>query len=151
MTKTLLGAAAALALLAGGPAFAQQGGSTTAPTTTAPATAAPSVTIVEIDPILMERRIDELEEMDVYSADGEEIGDVEEIVRRDGMLYAVIEAGGFLGLGETELAIPLNHFRFQNERLTLPMTAAEFEAFEEYAEGDYEQIHDGFVRDHRVR
>jgi len=34
--------------------------------------------------------------------------------------YAIIGAGGFLGMGKHDVAIPVNQFRVENNKITLP-------------------------------
>lgn len=152
-TKTAFAAGTALLLAAG--AVAAQPVLPSNPTTpTAPVErVSPDarVGIVDIDPRLNERRVDELKDMSVYSADGRDIGEIEQVVRRGGQLYAVMEAGGILGIGARELAVPLDRFRFQGDRLTLPMTKAEFEAMEDYASEEYERLDGGTVGGYRSR
>lgn len=58
-------------------------------------------------------------DMEVIGADGEEIGDVEELLFRDGETYAVIGSGGFLGLGEKEIALPLSDMRVSEDKLVM--------------------------------
>jgi sporulation protein YlmC with PRC-barrel domain len=48
---------------------------------------------------------------DVIEANGEEIGEIDYVVMEEGKLSAVIGIGGFLGLGEYTVAIPVNEFQ----------------------------------------
>ncbi|MGQ9368105.1 PRC-barrel domain-containing protein [Azospirillum sp. ST 5-10] len=149
--KTLLTAAATAALLSAAPALAQTTLDPAAPTV-APS-AAPSAGMAaggDLDPMLMQQRIDDLEDADVYGADGKEIGEIEEIVRRDGQLYAVFDADEFLDTSDRDFAIPLDHFRYVNERLTLPLTEEQVDALQEFKKGDFEDYaeeHDMTVGD----
>ena len=54
---------------------------------------------------------------DVYGANDEEIGEVEGVlIGANGQVTAIIvEVGGFLGIGETQVAIPWNSVRIQNQ------------------------------------
>lgn len=102
---------AAVALLLAGPAFAQSPAAETAP---APGTEAGStsggmtmgttstmemkyVTVSDAD--IMASR---LEDLDVYNNEGEDIGEIEDLVIRDGQTITgvVVSVGGFLGLGD---------------------------------------------------
>jgi len=61
----------------------------------------------------------------VYDAKGESVGDVADlIVDRDGHVPAVvISVGGFLGIGNKLIAIPMDGVKFgENDRLTVNLT-----------------------------
>jgi sporulation protein YlmC with PRC-barrel domain len=62
-------------------------------------------------------RASSLEGLDVYNQDNEKIGDISElIVDGSGRIQAVIVGiGGFLGMGERDVAIPMDQIRFVNE------------------------------------
>ncbi|MFC1458569.1 PRC-barrel domain-containing protein [Microvirga arabica] len=64
-------------------------------------------------------RVSDLENMDVYSVRGQQIGEVKRLVRGLGnnQSYIVLEHGGFLGLGEKEVPIPLNRVFMMGDRL----------------------------------
>lgn len=57
--------------------------------------------------------------LDVVDSDGEVVGDVGEVGRRDGQLYAIFGVGGFLGLGQRQVAVPLERMRLDGERMVL--------------------------------
>lgn len=60
--------------------------------------------------------IDDLEDMDVYNGKGEQIGSVEEIVAgTDKKQYVVIAEGGFWGVGEDHVVLPLERFWVQGD------------------------------------
>ncbi|EAQ04504.1 hypothetical protein OB2597_10179 [Pseudooceanicola batsensis HTCC2597] len=68
--------------------------------------------------------------MEVIGANGEELGEPEAVIERDGQIMLVIDEGGFLGLGEDQTAVPLSRVQMdaQNERLQLQeLTAAEID------------------------
>ena len=82
---------------------------------------------------------------EVVNAKGETLGEVEKLVISTGdqQVYAVVGVGGFLGIGEKEVAIPLEQLQPQGENLTLtsgitedelknsmPYNESEFSAFE---------------------
>ena len=54
---------------------------------------------------------------EVLGANGEEIGSIERVIRMDGRTYAVVEHGGFLGLGDTDIPLPLTELRMDGDRL----------------------------------
>ena len=68
--------------------------------------------MAELDQELAGLTAGELIEQDVYNATtGDEVGELQRIVRMDGQLYAVIAGGGFLGIGAEEVAIELNRLQ----------------------------------------
>src|SRR5262245_39015484 len=58
----------------------------------------------------------------VYNDKNEHIGKVEDIIiSRDRKLsYGIVSAGGFLGIGSHDVAIPAGQFQMANDRLVLP-------------------------------
>lgn len=81
--------------------------------------------------------------MDVAEANGEVIGEIDYVVRDGDDLAAVIGIGGFLGLGEYTVAIPLNEFSMGTEDDTLKLAAwteAELEAQPEFDETNVEGL-----------
>ena len=72
-------------------------------------------------------RASKLEGLDVYNENDEKIGDISElIVDSSGKIQAVIiGVGGFLGIGERNVAIPFEQIKFVNEpRATATATTA---------------------------
>jgi sporulation protein YlmC with PRC-barrel domain len=62
-------------------------------------------------------RASKLEGVDVYNQENEKIGDVSELlVDSSGRIQAVVvSVGGFLGIGERDVAIPMDQIKFVNE------------------------------------
>ena len=56
----------------------------------------------------------------VVGANGKKIGDIEKIVNMNNRLYAVAGRGGFLGIGEQKVAIPLSSVVLRNKKLVAP-------------------------------
>jgi sporulation protein YlmC with PRC-barrel domain len=72
-------------------------------------------------------RASKLEGLDVYNQNDEKIGDIRElIVDSSGKIQAVvIGVGGFLGVGERDVAMPFDQIKFVNEpRATATVTTA---------------------------
>lgn len=70
---------------------------------------------------------------DVFNADGEDLGDVKEIMldmRSGHVSYAVLSFGGFLGMGEKLFAVPWNVLKLdtENKRFTLNVTKERLES-----------------------
>ena len=62
-------------------------------------------------------RASKLEGLDVYNPNNEKIGDISELlVDSSGKIQAVVVGvGGFLGIGERDVAIPMDQIKFVNE------------------------------------
>jgi sporulation protein YlmC with PRC-barrel domain len=59
---------------------------------------------------------------DVYNDKGEKVGAVQDlIVAPDkAVSYAIIGTGGFLGMDKHDVAIPMNQFKMEDGKITLP-------------------------------
>jgi sporulation protein YlmC with PRC-barrel domain len=66
-------------------------------------------------------RAAELEDLDIYNGQGQVLGDIERVIVNpaDNRQYAVIGRGGFLGLFEEEVALPVNRLAAQGDRLMI--------------------------------
>jgi sporulation protein YlmC with PRC-barrel domain len=70
---------------------------------------------------------DTLEGDDVFSADGEKLGDIQDImidVPTGRVAYAVMAAGGFLGIGEKLFAIPWSALTLDADRKCFVLDAS---------------------------
>ncbi|KLK94020.1 photosystem reaction center subunit H [Microvirga vignae] len=110
--------------LIGAPALAQNqpagSGTTGAPAATSPTTttspaAGGAGSMTQMQP--GQWRASKLEGLDVYNQNDEKIGDVSEmLVDQSGKIQAVVVGvGGFLGIGEHDVAIPFDQVKFVNE------------------------------------
>jgi sporulation protein YlmC with PRC-barrel domain len=119
MRNGLTAAAVVMALAL--PAWAQDAATTTSPaTTTTPATSAPATSSWYSG-----KRAQEIVGQDLYGADGEEIGSINNVLlSSDGtQAAALVGVGGFLGIGEREVAIPLDEVSMDaDDRLTTTLT-----------------------------
>ncbi|MBM6583651.1 PRC-barrel domain-containing protein [Microvirga sp. BT689] len=70
-------------------------------------------------------RASKLEGLDVYNQNNEKIGDISELlVDSSGKIQAVVVGvGGFLGMGERDVAIPFDQIKFVNEPRAVVTTA----------------------------
>jgi sporulation protein YlmC with PRC-barrel domain len=104
MLKMPLAAGLAATVLMAGSALAQ----TTAPTQPA----GPGQVMTQLPPDLM--RGSQLMGIDVYGADNQKIGDIDEVlVDRQGKIHGfVVGVGGFLGIGEKDVAIPFHQVQW---------------------------------------
>lgn len=84
------------------------------------------------DDPLLRMRASELIERDVLNTAGEEISEVEDLVVIEGETgpFVLIEVGGFLGIGEKQIAIALSQFELIDDQLVLEadVTADDMEA-----------------------
>ncbi|MEI4261775.1 PRC-barrel domain-containing protein [Roseovarius sp. D0-M9] len=129
--KKLMMTAAASALIAGG-AIAQDTTTGTG-TDTGMAADAPAMTpaFTSID----EMTVGDLVGMSVYEPNGESIGDIDYVVGAGGTAEAVIGIGGFLGLGEHTVAVPLDELGYDADQQMVTMETTR-EALEERPEID---------------
>lgn len=58
----------------------------------------------------------------VYNEEGKSIGKIDDIIVApdSSISYAIVGAGGFLGLGKHDVAIPVKNFKVENKKITLP-------------------------------
>jgi putative membrane protein len=85
----------------------------------------------------------------VVTSNGEDVGEIEDIVlnREDKAVLAVISVGGFLGIGEKDVVVPFNNLK-QGEKEAILMTAATEEQLKNmpaYKKGD--TTYDVYPRD----
>jgi sporulation protein YlmC with PRC-barrel domain len=117
MKKTIC-AAALIAFAAAAPALAQS--------------AASYIEIESEDQVVSELNltVEQIEDMDVYDASGEEIGEVEEVLGgSDGVPTTLaVEVGGFLDIGDTDALVELSEVTVVDDRLQIDMTREEIEA-----------------------
>ena len=104
----------------------QPAGSTTAPpagSTAAPAQMNSGNWMTQEQP--GQWRASKLEGLDVYNQNNEKIGDISELlVDSSGKVQAVVVGvGGFLGIGERDVAIPFDQIRLVNEPRAVATTA----------------------------
>lgn len=85
--------------------------------------------------------VGEITDYDIMGADGETLGDIQDIVNVQDKLYAVIGSGGFLGLGEKEVAIPLSSLVLRDNTLIAPnISENQIEALEEFNTEQYQGL-----------
>lgn len=74
--------------------------------------------------------VDQLEDMDIVDANGDEVGDVEEILADgEGNIVAITaEVGGFLGIGEKEVIVSVDQLEVRDDKLTTSLSKEQMEA-----------------------
>jgi hypothetical protein len=86
---------------------------------------------------------DELKNMEVVNPLGEKVGKVDSIIRsREGgtEIQAVISSGGVLGIGASEVAVPIDSLELSEDKLQISATQEELEARENYEPGAYVEV-----------
>jgi PRC-barrel domain len=81
------------------------------------------VTVVERDDIINGWSVKrQLLGQDVYNDKDEKIGKIEDIIigRNRAASYGIVSAGGFLGIGAHDVAIPAGQFQMKNDKILLP-------------------------------
>ena len=113
------------ATLLSGSALAQASPSATstmpsATTSTMPTSGAMNSTSWMTQPQSGQWRTSQLEGLAVYNANNERIGEINEMLVDSGgkIQAAVIGVGGFLGIGERDVAVPFEHLKFVNEAVS---------------------------------
>ncbi|MHC4052677.1 PRC-barrel domain-containing protein [Bradyrhizobium sp. 25ACV] len=119
MMKTTFAAALISSALIGGAAFAQS---------TPPADrAAPAATAQPADKMMLKDnwRASKLMGLDVYNEANEKLGDINELlVDKSGKINAVvIGIGGFLGMGEHDIAVSMDKLKFVEEPVRTSSTS----------------------------
>lgn len=98
----------------------------------------------EINPTLASMTVGDLLGKDVIEANGETIGEIDYIVVDGGKLSAVIGIGGFLGLGEYTVAIPVSELEpsaeDENALKLTRWTESELESQPEFDESGVESL-----------
>lgn len=122
LSKYIAAAMLGTALMAA-PALSQT--QTQTPSTAAPA--AKSDTKAEINPALKDKwRASKLIGLDVYNDQNEKLGDINELILdKDGKIgFVVIGVGGFLGMGEHDIAVTLDKLKFVEEPVRTATTTS---------------------------
>lgn len=78
----------------------------------------------------------------IVSREGEEIGDVQEVVQdpTSGQKFAVVDVGGFLGVGQKSIVIAFDELQMSGDRLQSDLTRETLQTKTEYSPGDYEPV-----------
>jgi len=94
----------------------------------------PEESAIEMTSSLYSASPAELQDRQVLGNDGEKLGRITHIVsdRRSNQVYVIIASGGFLGLGASEHAVPLDSLDRIENQLHLPLTKDELAQREKY-------------------
>jgi hypothetical protein len=76
----------------------------------------------------------------VVNETGDEVGEIEDVVMKDNAYFAVVSVGGFLGLGDKNVAIPLDELKLGEDEAYLmsAQTEEQLEQMPAYEATQYE-------------
>lgn len=91
--------------------------------------------------------VDQLEDMKVVNDKGEKIGEIDEIVRsktNKDNLFAVVDVGGFLGIGDREVLLSIRDMSKRGNDLAAPAgtTKAQLEKLPKYDKDQFVELPD---------
>lgn len=77
----------------------------------------PSTAGTQMDNMLHQKRADEIIGKDVVNDRGDEVGTIEDLVldQEDKVVYAIVSAGGFLGIGDKKVAVDFKELSLVGE------------------------------------
>jgi sporulation protein YlmC with PRC-barrel domain len=92
---------------------------------------------LEDDDFIVQRwglSVEDIEDLDLYTQDGEEIGEIEEVlVDADGQVRALtVEVGGFLGIGDREAIIEIDRLDRVDDQFQTSYTKEQLEQLPEW-------------------
>lgn len=78
--------------------------------------------------------VDQLDDLDIYTSDGEEIGELEDVYSdaQGNPVAASTDFGGFLEIGDKDVLLMLDQMTLDGEVLVVNMTAADVQALPEW-------------------
>lgn len=95
---------------------------------------------VDVKEVAKGYRASELTGADVENGAGEEIGSIDDlIVDREKVLFAILEVGGFLGIGGFLVAIPYDSMEISEDGSKIVLAQGSKEELEKLPEFNYEQ------------
>ena len=111
------------------------------PWTTGPALSQNVVVLdVDVKEVAKGYRASELTGADVENGAGESIGSIDDlIVDREKVLFAILQVGGFLGIGGFLVAIPYNSLEISEDGAKIVLAQGSKEELQKLPEFNYEQ------------
>lgn len=87
-------------------------------------------------------QVSELEGRDLVNQDGEELGDIDRVVRdtQGNDTYVVVSEGGFLGFGEDEIAYPVSDLEIRSEGEVVLQSQSGERAANELDDDNFEEL-----------
>lgn len=101
-----------------------------------------NVVVIDVDvkEVAKGYRASELAGADVQNGAGEEIGSIDDlIVDREKVLFAILEIGGFLGIGGFLVAIPYNSLEINEDGSKIVLAQGSKEELQKLPEFKYEE------------
>lgn len=93
---------------------------------------------------IFDQNVEDLIGRSVATEAGEDVGEVDFIGMRGQTLVAIVGVGGFLGMGENEVAVPLEKLIVRRNELIIPqLTQAQLENMPEYNENEVRILEPG--------
>lgn len=120
-----------------------EGASTSAGDTGTMSNTSPGTTTTVADNPLYNMKGEQIVGQNLYGPNGEEIGEVDNVVMsQDGkQAAAVVGVGGFLGIGERKVTIPLDQLRMgADSKLTTSMTKDQISSMQPYEESGWSKL-----------
>ena len=133
--KTLISMCGIAALLAAYPALAQD---TKMPSDKPIANT--TATAGTLDPAVGKMTAKQLMGKDIYSRDGEDMAEIENIVQKGKEVYAVVDVDHVMDVSDKDAVLPLSKFHMNGDRLTLDMTKDQLNGLEKWQKGKYEDV-----------
>ncbi|MEX6504732.1 PRC-barrel domain-containing protein [Jiella sp. M17.18] len=91
----------------------------------------------------LQMTVEQIKEYNIVGQNGNTLGDIQNVVNVNGKLYAVIGSGGFLGLGEKKVAIPLSALQVSNGAFVTPsISQAQVNALQSFKANQYPKLKD---------
>lgn len=92
--------------------------------------------------------VGDLMDMEVVTSDGEDLGEPEGFIERNGETHLVLGSGGFLGLGEKEVPVRMSKVNVRDDQLVVStMSEEDVEAANDFEYDDSRELPD----DHQVK
>ncbi|WP_223870708.1 PRC-barrel domain-containing protein [Salipiger aestuarii] len=93
---------------------------------------------------IFDRNVEDLMGHSVATESGEDVGEVDFIGVRGQTIVAIVGVGGFLGMGENEVAVPVEKLILRGDELILPeYTQSQLENMPEYNESEVRILEPG--------
>lgn len=82
-------------------------------------------------------RVDQLVDRSIATESGEDVGEIDSVGKRGDTIVAIVGVGGFLGMGENEVAIPVEKLILREDEVIVPgVTEERLEAMPEFNESE---------------
>lgn len=98
----------------------------------------------KMDKSLQQMKVGEVVGRQVVNSQGQELGEIQKIVlSNDKQLYAVVSVGGFLGMGDEEVAIPFDELELRDQEVLFTTDMSEEELEEQantYDAAKYQEL-----------